>query len=83
MFFFSDDSFINDVINECLTACKRHSIDHYHKKTLSDINDMETICESDESKNKDIDVSFIETLFNIKINDLYIWRVDRETIVGP
>ncbi|KAL4113339.1 hypothetical protein QTP88_016979 [Uroleucon formosanum] len=51
----SDDSFINDVINECLTVCKRHSIDHYHKKTLSDINDMDTVCESDESKNQDID----------------------------
>lgn len=50
MFFSLEDSSINDVINSCLTACKRPSIEHYHNKTQeteSSIYDMETIHESE------------------------------------
>ncbi|XP_060869537.1 transcriptional regulator ATRX homolog [Metopolophium dirhodum] len=50
----SDNSSIDDVINACLTACKRRSIDHYQKKSQSEINNMDTVFESDQSENKDI-----------------------------
>jgi len=56
--FLSDDSSIDDVINSCLTACNKRSIDHYLKKSQSHINNMETIIESDRLENED--VSFID-----------------------
>ncbi|XP_022173099.1 transcriptional regulator ATRX homolog isoform X2 [Myzus persicae] len=48
----SDDSSIDDVINSCLTACKKRSIDHYNKKIRSNINDVDTIIESDGFENE-------------------------------
>lgn len=59
------------MINACLTACKRRSIDHYHKKSQSGINNMDTVFESDQSENKDIAVSFIGILFNLILYYLY------------
>jgi len=53
------------VINACLTACKKRSIDHYQKKSQSEINNMDTVFESDQSENNDIAVSFIGILFNV------------------
>jgi len=72
------------VINACLTACKRRSIDHYHKKTQSDINDEDTMLESDESENKDIAVSFIGIFLNIilRITIYVLGRIGRWAIAG-
>lgn len=47
------------MINSCLTACNKRSIDHY-KKSQSQINDVETIFNSDGLENED--VSFIEVV---------------------
>ncbi|KAL5240096.1 hypothetical protein ACI65C_007506 [Semiaphis heraclei] len=58
----SDDSSIDDVINSCLTACNKRSIDHY-KKSQSHINDMETAFESDGLENED-DLSEISDVHN-------------------
>ncbi|XP_025200654.1 transcriptional regulator ATRX homolog isoform X2 [Melanaphis sacchari] len=70
----SDYSSIDDVINSCLTACKRRSIEHYHKKTQepqSNINDMDTVYES-ELENEDIEMS--EDSSNVHNNTTIVTR---------
>jgi len=72
------------VINACLTACERRSIDHYHKKSQSEINNMDTVFDSDQSDNNDISVSFIGILFNIILRIMInvFKRMVRQTIVA-